>query len=92
MAVQALLAQYSLVSTIGWNAVAAVNSTWVARGCVALLAQPGLPGNQQIFVIGAMRRMAVGAILAYRRVFPQQRAAFLGMAVISGFIDGIAHQ
>jgi uncharacterized protein (DUF849 family) len=88
MTAQALFAQQSLIATIGWNTRAAVNTTWVEGGNVALLAHPGLPTFLQEIVIGAMWCMAVGAIFLHRGVFPQEGAALFRVALVAGLVDG----
>lgn len=92
MAIQAFFTQHLLGCAVGWNTRSAVHTTRVKLGDVALLAQPRLPANQQVLEIGAMGCMAIGAIFLHRRVFPQERTAFLGMAVIAGLVEGVARQ
>lgn len=55
---------------------------------VALLAQPGCTRLQQGLVIGTVRHMAVGTVLANRRVFPQERPAFFRVAVVTRIVHG----
>ncbi len=43
-------------------------------------------------MIGAMRRMAEGAILRHGRVLPEERAAFLGVALVAGLVDRLPHE
>ncbi len=71
---------------------ATVHAAGVEIGAVALLAQPGLTGNQQVGVIPAVGNVAVGAVFTNRGMLPQERAAFFCMAVVAGFIDVVAHQ
>ena len=59
---------------------------------VALRAQLGPLDLQQELVGGAMRFMAVQAVFAHRRVFPQERAALLGMARVAVVVDRILLQ
>jgi len=40
---------------------------------------------QQTSILRTVRRMAVGAIFTHRLMFPQERAALLGMAVVANF-------
>ena len=56
------------------------------RQVMALLAKVGPCGDEELVVIGAMYGVAVGAVLAYRCVFPQERPAFFGVAGVS---DGV---
>src|SRR5450755_2717478 len=67
---------------------AAVDRRAVITG-VAFLAQPGHPRFQQWRVSGTVGRMAVGAIVDNRAVFPQERPAFLGMTGVAGFVDRV---
>jgi hypothetical protein len=39
--------------------------------------------------VGAVRGMAIGAVLGYRLMFPQERPAFFGMAGEASFGDRI---
>ena len=55
----------------------------VASIRVALLAQKRPRRSKQHVVIRAMGFMTIHAIVAYRRVLPQERAAFFGMAGIT---------
>lgn len=54
---------------------------------MTLLAQLGARLVQQRHVIGAMHAVAQTAVFTGRVVLPQERAAFLGMAGITVFID-----
>ena len=38
--------------------------------------------------VGAVRRVAVQAVVAHRLMFPQQRPALVGVAVVAGLVDG----
>ncbi len=62
--------------------------TRAVRHAVALVTQPRPRHPQQVRVIRAMRPVAVQAVLTHRRVFPQPRAALLGMTRVAIFIDG----
>jgi len=92
MTIRALLAQHLLGGAIGRNSGSAVNATGVEVGEVALLAQVGLACNQQVFIIGTMGCVAVGAIFLYRGVLPQERPALFSVAVIALFVDRVANQ
>lgn len=87
-----LLTQHLLGSAIRRNAGPAVNPAGVEGGQVTLLAQVGLACYQQVFVIGAVRRMADAAIFLHRGVFPQKRPALFRVAVIALLVDRIADQ
>ena len=54
---------------------------------MALLARHVSASRQKLGIVRAMRRMARHAILANRRVFPEKRTAFFGMAAVAGIID-----
>lgn len=92
VAVLTLLAQYPLVGPTRRNACSAVGVAGMDRGRMTLLAQPGLPGGQQVFIVGTVWGMAVAAILANRRMFPQQGTTLFRMALIAGFVDRAARQ
>ena len=55
---------------------------------VALLAQPGLPRLQQLVLGRAMSLVAVEAVLHDRRVFPEEGAAPLRVALVAVLVDG----
>ena len=92
MAVHALLAQHSLVTPVRRQPGAAVNATGMEIAEMALLAQVGLPGDQQVLVVRTMRRVTIAAIFLDGGVLPQERTPFFGVAVVALFIDGIADQ
>jgi hypothetical protein len=54
---------------------------------VALLAESGRAGLQQLRTGGTMRFMAVHAIFHHRGMLPQERAAPLRMALVTGLIN-----
>ena len=92
MAIQAVAAHNLLRCADWWNTGAAIGGARMETGCVTTLAQPGPAVLQQIFVIGTMRDMAIGAVFGHRLVFPQERPAFLGVAVVAGFVNRRADQ
>ena len=51
---------------------------------MALLAEKGAAGNQQVLIYRAVGFVAQATIFGYRRVFKQERAAFLTMAADAG--------
>src|SRR6185437_10571911 len=59
---------------------------------VALLAQHRYRQYQQVFLVRAVRGVAIEAVLAHRRVLEQERAALLGMAGGAGLVDGVGLQ
>ena len=60
----------------------------VAAAVMAGVANTRHAGLEQLWIAGAMRFMAVGAILHDRRMFPDEGAAPLGMAAQAVFIRG----
>ena len=59
---------------------------------MALLAQEMSPSGEQLGIVRTMRRVTVHAILADRRMVPEKRSAFFGMAGVTHVIDGMIHQ
>ena len=64
-----------------------VGRAGVARGLVALLAQQRRLHLQHLLVDRAVGVVAVEAVLAHRRVLPQERAALLGVAGVAVLVD-----
>src|SRR6266568_5348549 len=60
------------------------------RGDVAALTEHRQLGDKQAIVVRPVRVVAGRAVLAYRRVLPQERSAFLGMAARAGFVHARA--
>ena len=60
---------------------------------MAPLAEVRLLGHQHLVVVRSVRVVAVEAALAHRRVLPQERAAFLGVALQALLVDvlGVDH-
>jgi hypothetical protein len=92
VAIEALFTEQARVCATRWQAGAAVNIAGVKPADMALLAQPGLSTDQQVRVVRTVSGVAVGAVFLYRRMLPQERPAFLSMAVITLFIDRVAIQ
>ena len=61
----------------------------MAGSIVTVPADLGHPAAQELIVIASMRNMAVQAILIHRRMRPHPGASFLGMALVTKFINGI---
>ena len=61
----------------------------MARRIVATAANLGNATCQQFVVITAMGNMARQTILVDRRMGPHERTSFLGMALVTKFIDRI---
>src|SRR5215210_2870731 len=59
---------------------------------MALLAQHMGASSQKLGIIRAVRRVTVHAILADRRMIPEKRAPFLGMAGVTQSVDGIIQE
>jgi hypothetical protein len=59
---------------------------------VALLAYQMSAGGQKLGIVRTMRRMTVQAILADRRMIPEEWAAFFGMAGVTDIIGGVLIQ
>ena len=59
---------------------------------VALLAQEGCAGLEQGRIGRAVGGVAVGAIVGYRAMLPQEWAAFFSMAGIAGLVDAVFYQ
>ena len=85
--VRALPAQELLGGTTRRETRAAVECGRVIGLAVALLAQERLPDLQHAGLVGAVRVMAIGAVFRYRLMFPQERTALVGVALIAGLID-----
>src|SRR5689334_16946408 len=60
---------------------------WVAAGSVAFVADPWHTYFQKLGITGAVRLMAVGAVLHDRRMLPHERPAPLGMAAVAVFVN-----
>jgi len=61
--------------------------SWVTTGVVAAIANARHAYLQQLWVVGAMRLMAIGAVFQYRRVLPQERTTAFGMAGEAVLVD-----
>jgi len=59
---------------------------------MTLLAKEGNRCNQQRALIRAVRRVAVQAVLAHRRMLEQEGPAFFRVALIARLIDGVGLQ
>ena len=59
---------------------------------MALLAEEGNRRDQQSVLIRAMRRMAVQAVLAHRRMLEQEGSTLLRMTLIARLVDGVRLQ
>jgi hypothetical protein len=62
-----------------------------ARVTVASLAEERELGNQRPFVGRAVRVMTRGAVLAHRRVLPQEWPPLLSVAIRARLVDRVAH-
>ena len=59
---------------------------------MALLAQQMNASRQKLGIARTMRRVTVHAILADRRMVPEKRTPFFGMAGVTHIIDGKIHE
>jgi hypothetical protein len=59
---------------------------------MALLAHQMSATNKKLGIARSMRRVTVLAILADRRMVPEKRTSFLGMAGVTHIIDGMIHK
>jgi len=64
-----------------------VNRRWMPRRDVAALAQKRALGDEKPLVVAAVRVVACHAGIGHRRVFPEERTAFLGVAARAAFVD-----
>ena len=87
VAVGALSPYELLGGAVRRNTRAAIERGRMIGFAVALLAQEWLPDLQHAGLVGAVRIMAIGAILTHRLMLPQEGAAFFRMALITGFRD-----
>ena len=92
VAVEACLEQQLLGSARRRNPRAAIESARMEGLRVALLAEPWRTGLEQSGLHRTMRIVAVAAVFADRRVLPQERSAFVGVAGIAGLVDGVLDQ
>jgi len=61
----------------------------MARNIVTVPANLRHPAVQEFVVIAAVGNMAIQAILIHRRMGPHEGASFLGMALVTEFVDAI---
>jgi len=59
---------------------------------VAFLAQHMNPSLHKLGIARTMRRVTIHAIFADRRMLPEKRTPFFGMAGVTHIIDGIIHE
>lgn len=59
---------------------------------MALLTRQTSALGQKLGIARTMRRVTVHAILADRRVVPEKRTPFFGMALVARIIDGLGHE
>ena len=92
VAIQALPCPYLWRCALWRYAGSAVSDAWMIPGVVALLAQPGAATVEQWRVVRTVWLVTDAAILADWLVFPQEWAAFLCVAFVAGFVDGVVDQ
>src|SRR5215831_5583482 len=56
---------------------------------MALLTDSWRAKSKQPHIIAPMRQVTIQAVFPYRRMFPQERTAGIGMASITGFVDAV---
>ena len=56
---------------------------------VAALTELRPPQGEQRFVVGAVRRMAIHAVLAYRRMLPEEWTPLVLVAGVALIVDGV---
>ena len=87
VAVKTIFHQQVLVRAAPGQSLRAIGQARVKRDRVALLAQ-GWPSDiQQPGVDGTVRPVTRGAVLGRRRMFPQERAAFVLMTAVAIIVD-----
>ena len=59
---------------------------------MALLAKQRTCRDQELFVIGAVRLVAIAARIPHRCVVEQERATLVRMAPVTGFVDTVRLQ
>lgn len=67
----------------------AIRGLAVVRAVVTFRAHKRCAGFQQRRDVGAVRLMAVGAILRYRLMLPQERPALFSVAGKAGLVQGV---
>src|SRR5712691_9790350 len=84
--------------TVGAAAVEVLDRTerlrlrGMAAAVVATIANARHAGLQQLWVAGAVRFVAIGAILHDRRVLPDERTAAFGVAAQAVFVGGALNE
>ena len=73
----------------GIHFVLIVGDRRVPRAGVAALAQERRSSIEHFLIVRAVRIVAVHAVLADRRMLPQERAALVGMAGVAGVVGRI---
>ena len=90
---EATPAQHSLIgmqtSTYG---LARLQVVRVLEIRMTLLAEEGNRRDQQRALVGAMRSMAIEAVLAHRRMLEQEGPALFRVTLVAGFVDRIRFQ
>lgn len=89
MAIRATSSEHLLCGSVGRHTGTLIEGGRMESLAMALLAEPWLTHTQHAWLVGAVRIVAIGAILTHRLVFPQERSAFFLMALVTGLVDGI---
>ena len=85
--VHTTLPQQELRRHVGREAIGSIGNARVAGLRVAALAKQRCTLSEHARMIRTMWRMTKPAILAHRSMFPQERAAFLGMTIYAGIVQ-----
>ncbi len=65
---------------------------WMTAVAVTLLTQKWPGRDQQHLMVGPMWQMAVQAVVAYRRMLPDEWTAFFGVTLVAHLVGGVAFQ
>src|ERR1700722_17411535 len=87
---EACPAQHSLVGIqSGTQGLARLQVVRMQEIRMTLLAEERYRRDQQRALVGAMRSMAIEAVLAHRRMLEQEGAALFRMTLVAGFVDRV---
>ena len=90
---EASSAQYSLIGMqTGTQGLARLQVVRVQEIRMTLLAEERNRRDQQRALVGAVRSMAIEAVLAHRRMLEQEGPALFRMALVAGFVARIRFQ
>lgn len=93
MAVEAALHQHRCAVNRGRIDLARVKSTaGMVGGAVTTLAQEWNTAGEQCRLIGAVTYVTYAAVLAHRRVLPQERSTLVGMTAVARLVERHARE